>query len=464
MSGERSAIHDKTQNRTALRFVALRAYGARWRELRPPARLYLLHAALLTCSLAIYGLFFNLVILALGYPRTFLGQLNGLGIAVAAVFSVPLWWLVTRIGFQRALIANALLLAGSALIVAFTPSTLLLLIATGLTGIAATILQVSAPPFMMQHSDDATRDHLFSANQAINIGVAGIGSLLGGGLPAWFGRLLGVGVESATAYRATFAVAGAGLLLSLAPLLLIRRYDSPPIAPLSDPQPTPVPEPVTPTPPAAPLVWLARLPLLGPIFFRLPQPLQAIIRQPGPVIQLLIPPLLISFGAALLIQYLNLFFKERFPISDSVLGAIFAGLGIVTGLAALVGPALSTRIGKIRTIVLTQLLSIPFLLALGFVPVLGIAVGAALVRGALFNMGAPLYDAFAMERTDEAARSFVIGLINGAYTVGYLVAPFVSVWVQQRYGFAPLFVATAVFYGLAALANIALFLRRTKGG
>jgi len=108
---------------------------------------------------------------------------------------------------------------------------------------------------------------------------------------------------------------------------------------------------------------------------------------------------------------------------------------------------------------LTQAISIPFLLVLGFVPILGVAVGAALARAALFNMGSPLFDAFAMERTDEAARPAVIGLINGAYSAGYLVAPVISTRVQARYGFTPLFVMTAICYALAVTANYWFFLR-----
>jgi hypothetical protein len=53
----------------------------------------------------------------------------------------------------------------------------------------------------------------------------------------------------------------------------------------------------------------------------------------------------------------------------------------------------------------------------------------------------------------------VIGLINGANTAGYLVAPAISTWVQARYGFGPLFVATAICYALAALANYWFFVR-----
>jgi MFS family permease len=186
------------------------------------------------------------------------------------------------------------------------------------------------------------------------------------------------------------------------------------------------------------------------------------MEHPGPLLRLLVSPFLISWGAALLILWLDLFFKQRFAVDNALLGAIMAALGIATGVSALAGPAISARLGKPRTIVLTQLLSLPFLLALGFVPVLGVAVGAALVRGALFNMGVPLYDAFAMERTEEAARPTVIGLINGANTAGYLIAPAISTWVQARYGFAPLFLVTAICYGLAALANYWFFVRGEK--
>jgi predicted MFS family arabinose efflux permease len=445
-------------------------YPQRLRRLSRPARLYLLHAAFLTSSLAIFGLFFKLAILALGYSIEFIGLLTPLSLGVAAVFSLPLWWLAARIGPWRSLLANAALQVISVFLIALWPTTVPLLIAVALTGVAAVLFQVSAPPFMMRHSDATTRDYLFSADRAINIGIAGIGSLAAGVLPALFGRVLGVGAESATAYRATFAVAGVGLICSLVPLLFIR--DQPPTA---DHRPPTTDEEDDTVDPAHNTQYATRntnpttvdgrrttdnlKPKIKNLKSKLPDFWQRIIERPGSLLQLLVSPFLISWGAALLILWLDLFFKERFAVDNALLGVIMAGLGITTGLAALAGPAISARIGKPRTVVLTQLLSLPFLILLGFVPVLGIAVGAALARGALFNMGVPLYDAFAMERTEEAARPTVIGLINGANTAGYLVAPAISAWVQARYGFAPLFVATAICYGLAALANYWFFVR-----
>jgi hypothetical protein len=58
----------------------------------------------------------------------------------------------------------------------------------------------------------------------------------------------------------------------------------------------------------------------------------------------------------------------------------------------------------------------------------------------------------------------VIGLINGANTAGYLIAPAISTWVQARYGFGPLFMVTAVCYTLAALANYWFFVRGESTG
>jgi MFS family permease len=402
------------------------SYLQRWRQLRRPARLYLLHAALLTSSLAIIGLLFNLAVLALGFSLDFLGVLNTVSFATSAVLSVPLLWLITRVSLRLALLISALLQIGSVALIAFVPGATALLIAGGLAGAAAVLFQIGAPPLMMRQSDAATRDHLFSANAAILIGFAGFGSLIGGQLPGLAARLLGIAAESGLAYRAAVAVAGIGLLLSVLPLLLLRD--------------------------TAGVEETTELHTIPPSW-------RDLLRKPLPLIKLSLSPALISIGAALLIPYLNLFFKQRFAVPDARLGLIFAGLGLATALAALVGPALSARIGKIRTIVLTQALALPFLALMGATPLLGLAVGAALARSALFNMGAPLYDAFAMERTDEAARPVVIGIINGAYSIGYLFAPLISTQVQATYGFAPLFAITLICYALAVLAKYWFFVR-----
>lgn len=417
------------------------SYLQRWRLLSRPARLYLLHVALQTFSLAIVGLFFNITILALGFSLDFLGVLNTVSFAAAALLSVPLLWLMTRVSLRLALLSSALLQLVSVLLFAVLPSAAVLLVASGVGGAAAVLFEISASPFMMRHSALSSRDHLFSANAAIRIGLAGLGSLLAGQLPGLAARLLGAGAERSLSYRAAFGVAAIGLALAIIPLLLISDRGAAESAQAGEGQQA-----------AAP----AKIPTPAP---RIPQPWRSLARHPASLLKLLISPALISVGAALLIPYLNLFFKQRFVVGDQTLGAIFAALGVATGLAALIGPAISARMGKIRTVVLTQALALPFLLLLGFAPLLGVAVGAALARAALFNMGTPLYDAFAMERVDEGVRPTLIALIGGASSIGYAFAPLISTWVQAAYGFGPLFVATGICYTLAVLAKYWFFVR-----
>jgi MFS family permease len=433
------------------------SYLARLRAFTWPARLYLLHMALLTSSLAVSGLFFNLAIIALGYERTFLGLLNTLSLGVAAVLAIPLWWLAARIGPRYSLISATLLQALNALLFALWPERSILMLCSVLTGVAAVMFEVSAPPFMMRHSDATTRDHLFTTNKVVNLGFAGIATLLAGGLPALFAQWLSVDSESALAYRSTFLLSTVGLLISLVPLLLMREGARIESAPASEPE-TNTPTPTT-TLAQVDGAWYLRFAWLSQLIQRLPRYWQHIVARPGPLLALMVPPLFISFGAALLIPYLNLFFKQTFEVADTLLGAMFATFNLSISFAALLSPLISVRIGKIRTILLTQALSIPFLILMGFVPVLAIAFCAALLRTALFNMGSPLYGAFAMERSDEMAHSTVIGLINGAYSVGYLIAPTVSTYTQEHYGFTPLFIASAICYILAVACNYWFFVR-----
>lgn len=406
----------------------------RWRALHASARWYLVHVALLTLSQTSVGLFFNVAILAYGHQRAELGQLNLVAIWASVVFSLPLWWLVTRLGFRRALLIHGACQALAIAVYAAAAPLPVLFGAAGIAGAASVLFQVSAPPLMMRYSDGDTRDMLFSASTGVTIIVAGIGSLLAGAMPAVFGRMLGVGAESGAAYQATFAVAALGMLLALLPLLAMAND-----ARSQEPG--------------------ARIQSSK---FKI-QNVKSIIQNLKlktllPVLALLISPACVSVGAALLIPYLNLFFKQQFGVPNALLGAIFALLDISTGVAVLLGPLLSARWGKLPTVVLTQLLSIPFLLVMGFSPLLGVAVGAAALRSALFNLGRPLYDAFAMERTAEAARPMVIGLMGGAATVGYLFMPAVSVYVQANYGFGPLFLATAACYALSTVVIVILFM------
>ena len=109
------------------------------------------------------------------------------------------------------------------------------------------------------------------------------------------------------------------------------------------------------------------------------------------VLRLAVPNVLIGFGAATLIPYLNLFFKGRYLIDDGSLGMLFSLSAGITGVATIAGPRLAEQLGsKIKAVVVTQGVSVGFLLLMGFAPAFWVSGAAFLVRGALMNMSNPV--------------------------------------------------------------------------
>src|SRR5450759_345055 len=97
-------------------------------------------------------------------------------------------------------------------------------------------------------------------------------------------------------------------------------------------------------------------------------------------IRLLLPGFLISLGAGQVIPFLNLFIQRKFGLDIASLNAVFAVTALGTVIAILLQPTLARRFGKISSVVLVQAGSIPFLVVLGFSPVLWTVIAAMAVH------------------------------------------------------------------------------------
>ncbi len=389
------------------------------------ARLYLLSEVIMGLAFSIYMLFFNLYIVSRGYPRSFLGELQSLPNLISLFGAIPAGVLVDAIGRKRALIlANVLQTFGALGIVASPdPSWLRLSMIT--FGLSQSLWMVSSAPFLMENSTEEERNVLFSAHFGLTTLVGFVGTLVGGYLPTLFGGLLNVDVESATAYATTLGVTVALSAVSLSPILLLKDGRRP-----------------------------VKTELRGFLPWRN-------IQNPRLAFRIFLPNIIISLGAAILIPYMNLFFKETYPISDKVLGLLFAVSSVITGVATLASPVLAARWGRIRALVFTQLASIPFLLLIGFSGNLWVSGISFWVRAALMNMGNPLYSAFAMQQFSERERATVSGLMGMSWNIGWTLGPYLSGYMQEHpaIGFQPIFLVTCTLYIIASLLERAFFQR-----
>jgi len=404
----------------------LRQYGSQLQRFQMNARLYLTHSFLSGFSLGILRLLFNFYVLALGHDRAFLGLLVALPPIVITMAAIPSGMLGHRIGYRAALIGGATLMVVSLVGISFSTGILGLALFAVSRGLSRTFLQVSSAPFMAENSESSERTHLFSVQFATRTLASFFGFLLAGVLPTLFAQLLSIGAEDPMAYRASMWV-GAGLFaLSILPLL---RMSEAPASERNGPRPS----------------------------------LRDMFRPPAHLFRLFLPQVIIGFGAGALVPFLNVFLRAKFDLSDAFIGLLFALQSVVMSIATLVGPILAERLRRIRAVVLVQLLSIPFLILLGYAPFVSLSAIGFLARASLMNMANPLYTAFAMDAVKPERRPAASALMQMSWQGTRGVSALVSGQIQEGAGFSALFPITIGCY-LFATSLIYTFFRRRKAG
>jgi MFS family permease len=390
----------------------LRDYYRRMNALSRNGKLYLLSTFVSSLGISIYALFFNLYILSLGYSEALVGVLVALPALVVALAALPSGYVGDRVGHRRTMLLGGLFIALSLLGVLLFTSEEALILFTVLYGLGVALSQIIGAPFMIENSAEEERTYLFSVQFALIMIASLFGSILGGALAGLLHWTWDIQLGSPYAYQGTLLVAVALTALALWPLWQL-------------------------TPPPA-----GRHPAAVKLQMH---------SNPGLLVRLLLPNALIGLGAGLLIPFLNVFFRVTFQITDLLLGLLFAGGGLATAIATLTVPLLAQRLGRIRTLVSTQLASLPFLILMGFSGHLGWAALGYLARGVFMPMASPLYSLFVMEHVAPEERATVNGISAMVWSVIWAAGSWTSGYVQIAWGFNPLFLATTAIYLVGTL-------------
>lgn len=399
----------------------LQSHIHQFRSYDRSVKLFLLVPILFGIYYAIKGLFFNFYILASGFDKGFLGLANSMTPAATLVLAFPLGVLTDRIGRKRAVFSGMVLLAFSYLTFLLVQDRTLILITLFISGIGESLYFVAATPLLTRLTTPQNRVTVFSLRAALFTFAGVFGSYVGGQMPLWFDSLLRIEPGSFSSYRGILMTAFGIVLVSLIPVSMIPRG-------VGEAQTTSLVKPTNKT------IW---------------KNMQVILRKKI-VWQLFFPNLAIGMGAALMVPYLNIYLVEKFQITDQTLGILFSIASLITGAGTLIAPWLSRRLGsRIYALVVAQGSSLLFLLMLGFSPWLGFAAIGFWGRNALMNMAQPLYNAFSMEQVEEHEQGTLNSMISLSWQTGWAIMPIISGFIQENYGFAPIFITTGVLYALS---------------
>ncbi len=392
--------------------VAFRVFGRFHRD----ARLVLVTSLVAGAALSLYWIDFNLYLASLGLSTATIGLVSTIASVAGGLVAFPASAWSDRVGrrlvFAAGLVASLLALLG----LLASDVLIALILFAALWSAGQQSMQVVLSPYMTEHSDASHRNELFAVQFAIQNVTNIVAAILGGVVAGVIAGSIGLDPAGPGTYRVILVIMVGLVLAGLGTVTL-----------LSDDRPRSVTGP--------------RLRKLGEpaAFPRDPRRSRTLlgitVRDRAMFGRLLLPGLLISIGAGQVIPFLNLYVQRKFGLDLASLNAVFALTSLGTVAAILYQPRLASRFGQITSVVLVQAASIPFLVVLGFSPILWTVILAMAVRNSLMNAGNPIFNAFAMERVTPAERATLSAAMSVLWQVGWVIGGIWYAVLQAVLGF-----------------------------
>ncbi|MFQ5409861.1 MAG: MFS transporter, partial [Anaerolineales bacterium] len=365
------------------RLSGFSGYIGKMRLFSRNARLYMIHIVGMDVIFGTWNVVFNLYLLAVGMDVAFVGLRILISSVAGALVAIPAGLISDRIGRKLSFVLGDGVGALMSLIAISTLNPAVLLITGAIGGIFSGLHGVSEPAFMAENSEDYERVHLFSVSNGMRTAAAIIGSALAGLVPLIV--LADQPEQLVVTYRYVAYFGIAGWFASLIPALLLTRKA----------------EAVQPE---------ARPGGLRALFSN--------VKHPRRIWHLTLPEVFVAMGAGFVLPLLNVFFDREIGSPAVEIGTTFAAGQAFLVVGSFLAPLVAARMGKVRSVVATRLLSVPFILLLGFSGQAGSLVGSVLsvagfayvMRITLMNMASPVRSAFGMEILDPGERGTQVGV------------------------------------------------------
>lgn len=382
------------------------------------ARLYLFGSFLMGVNFHLFQLLLNLYLKEMGFAEGDIGLVvsaRAMGMTIAAI---PAAYAISKLKLKPLLIAGSILLSIFSFFITNYEMLTMLIGFSILCGISFSFFRVASGPFFMRNSTAAERTHLFSFNFGMMLLAGMFGSLFSGKLVLIIAGLTG---DLISGYRYTLYFGVASSLLALIPFSKIKA-----VIPSAEENRI--------------KINLAQIRKRGSFYLKITA-----------------ANFVVGLGAGLIIPFLNLYFRDKFaqPPDRITFYYFLSHLAMLIGIIA--GPVLAKRIGLVRTVVVTQLASIPFMLVLSFSNFLPLVISAFVFRAGLMNIGVPLLTNLGMELSQKSEQGLVNALLMVAWTGSWMVSAALGGLMIEHYGYTFTINITMAIYVFSSVMFYFLF-------
>ncbi len=399
-------------------------YAARLRLFSPNIRLFILGVFLAGLGFTFWQLLFNLYLQAAGYSNAAIGDMLTVGNLAMAVAALPAGYLAGRLRPKRQLITAQLLSSAAFTAAALVESSSLLFVFFGLAFGLSAFVRVVSGPFVMRHSTPVERTYIFATLFIFMLAGGVVGNAAAGLIKDAF---ILHHWPPLVAYRTTLLIGVGASYLGIIPFLFIRSQP----ARADDERPLSL---------RGFRDWNWRL-----------------------FAKAMLPQALLAVGAGLIVQFVNLYFKDVFDEPDYRIGYFLSAQSVTMVLGIALSPALAEKFGKVRTIVASQLSSLPFMLILAFTTTLPLAVAAFIMRAALMNMSAPLANTLVLELCPKEQQGILQALFITNWALAWALSAFLFGQVLNA-DYSQCFLVAAGLYVLSSALYYLFFRHSEKPG
>lgn len=360
--------------------------------------------------------FFGIYVKELGYTESFVGTILSLRRLSVGICTFLIALIAEKVGHKKTLILGLFIVGLSSIAIVIVENIYIMQFIAIVFGFGQAAMMTVESPFIYSQTKLEERVHAFSLTFAVRNAAFVTGSLLTGFLADYFSKIFGPGAIS---IRYALVFVSAMSLLAIFPLSMLKPK------PVKKHKKLDIKE------------------IKG--FFTKTNVL--FLSYAG----------FIGLGAGLVVPFFGVYLKYMLDTTESIVGLIlsFAQLGTVFG--GLSVPFLSRKIGNHRTIVATQLLSIPLLIAIGFPQGIIIVAIAFFLRSSLMNMSQPLIRNISMDIAKEHHRPLMSAMRAMVNNLMRALGIFLGGGIMEIYTYNTPYIFTIIFYIIGTYIFFRLF-------
>ncbi|WP_028829095.1 MFS transporter [Proteocatella sphenisci] len=323
-------------------------------------------------SQGIFSMFAGLYLIDIGYSESISGNILSINTLAVAIGSIISAYLIERIGRKKSFYLSCILISVSmVLMVAFTnlPSIALFVV---INGFGLSIRATAEGLFLAENTQPSNRLKAFSHNFVVTFFGFMTASFAGGHLSTFLSDTLMI--ENTIFYIS--------LISSLFTMLFLF-----PVSYITENKP-------------AKTRSLSEC-LKG----------YAIIKRPDIALYILYYSLT-GIGAGMVVPFFSIYLKYSMSLKDASIGSIlsFSQFGCIAG--GLLLPYLTKNMGRHKTAIICQILSIPFLISIAFPQGIILVYISFFMRNGLMNMATPLNTSIFMDLVEPVERSNFSSLLS----------------------------------------------------